>query len=86
MTENDLVKLTSAEPEVTGRVRSVEGESVVVAWSDGIVCKHDKSELRVVRLEQLAGTWMGFLTFQGANWYRLGYEDNICKAEGSEAL
>ena len=63
MTENDLVKLANAEPESTGRVRSIEGETVVVAWNDGIVCKHDKSELRVVRLVQLVGTWMGFLTF-----------------------
>tara|TARA_Y100000004_G_scaffold182803_1_gene229916 strand:- start:76 stop:294 length:219 start_codon:yes stop_codon:yes gene_type:complete len=63
MTKNDLVKLAFAEPEATGRIRSVEGESVVVVWNDGIVCKHEKSELRVVRLEQIAGTWMGLLTF-----------------------
>lgn len=63
MTENDLVKLANAEPEATGRVRSVSGDHVVVVWNDGIVCKHERSELRVVRLEQLAGTWMGFLTF-----------------------
>ncbi len=63
MTKNDLVKLVSAEPEATGRVRSVSGDCVVVVWNDGIVCKHTRSELRVIRLEQLAGTWMGFLTF-----------------------
>lgn len=63
MTKNDLVKLVNAEPEATGRVRNVSGDCVVVVWNDGIVCKHDKSELRVIRLEQLAGTWMGFLTF-----------------------
>ena len=86
MVENDLVKLISAEPSVTGRVKSVNGDSILVVWSDGIVCEHEHSELKVVRLEQIAGTWMGLLTFQGANWYRLGYEDNVCKAEGSEAL
>ena len=63
MTENDLVKLVNAEPEATGRVRSIKEDQVVVVWNDGIVCKHERSELRVVRLEQLAGTWMGFLTF-----------------------
>ncbi len=63
MAENDLVKLVNAEPEATGRVKSVVGESVVVEWNDGIVCKHERSELRVVRLEQIAGTWMGLLTF-----------------------
>ena len=63
MTKNDLVKLVNAEPEATGRVRNVNGDYVVVVWNDGIVCKHHRSELRVIRLEQLAGTWMGFLTF-----------------------
>ena len=63
MTKNDLVKLVNAEPEATGRVRNVNGDYVVVVWNDGIVCKHPRSELRVIRLEQLAGTWMGFLTF-----------------------
>ena len=63
MTKNDLVKLVNAEPETTGRVRNVSGDYVVVVWNDGIVCKHERSELRVIRLEQLAGTWMGFLTF-----------------------
>ena len=63
MVENDLVKLVSAEPTVTGRIKSIEGDSIIVVWNDGIVCKHEHSELKVVRLEQLAGTWMGFLTF-----------------------
>ena len=63
MMENDLVKLVSAEPSATGRVKSVEGDSVLVVWSDGIVCEHEHSELKVVRLEQIAGTWMGLLTF-----------------------
>lgn len=63
MMENDLVKLVSAEPSVTGRVRSIDGGSVTVVWSDGIVCEHEHSELKVVRLEQIAGTWMGLLTF-----------------------
>ena len=63
MMENDLVKLASAEPSVTGRVRSIDGDSVIVVWSDGIVCEHEHSELKVVRLEQIAGTWMGLLTF-----------------------
>ena len=63
MKENDFVKLAASEPEATGRIRSVDDEVITVVWSDGIVCKHERSELRVVRLEQLAGTWMGFLTF-----------------------
>lgn len=61
--ENDLVKLVSAEPAMTGRVRSVDANSVTVVWSDGIVCEHEHSELKVVRLEQIASTWMGLLTF-----------------------
>ena len=63
MTENDLVKLVNAEPEATGRVRSISEDHIVVVWNDGIVCKHERSELRVVRLDQIAGTWMGLLTF-----------------------
>ena len=61
--ENDLVKLVSSEPSVTGRVRSSGDDSVTVVWSDGIICEHEHSELKVVRLEQIAGTWMGLLTF-----------------------
>ena len=63
MMENDIVKLVSAEPSVTGRVKSVDEEFVVVEWNDGIICKHEHSELKLVRLEQIAGTWMGLLTF-----------------------
>ena len=63
MMENDLVKLVSAEPSVTGRIRSIDDGSVTVVWNDGIVCEHEYSELKVVRLEQIAGTWMGLLTF-----------------------
>ena len=63
MKENDFVKLLASEPEITGRIKSVDDEAITVVWSDGIVCKHERSELRVVRVEQLAETWMGFLTF-----------------------
>lgn len=59
--ENDYVKLVKVEPHVLGKVIQVFDEKIVfVRWEDGLNTTHYVDELRLVRLEEISGPWMGF--------------------------
>ena len=58
--QNDIVKFIKCEPQVAGRVVEIRDKVVLVKWSDGITAEHLVDELRLVRLEEFSGPWMGF--------------------------
>ena len=59
--QNDIVRLKKVEPNVTGRVVEVfENKIALIRWEDGILVQHYVDELKVVRLDEIAGPWMGF--------------------------
>lgn len=59
--QNDIVKLIKTEPNVTGKVVEVFNNKIaIVRWEDGILVEHYVDELRVIRLDEIAGPWMGF--------------------------
>ena len=59
--QNDMVRLKKVEPNVTGRVVEVfDNKIALIRWEDGILVQHYVDELRVVRLDEIAGPWMGF--------------------------
>ena len=59
--QNDFVKLVRLEPNVTGRVVEVfKNRLAIVRWQDGILAEHLVDELRVVRMDEISGPWMGF--------------------------
>jgi len=59
--QNDMVRLKKVEPNVTGRVVEVfENKIALIRWEDGILVQHYVDELKVVRLDEIAGPWMGF--------------------------
>ena len=59
--QNDIVKFIKCEPQVAGRVIEFRGDkNVLVKWSDGITTEHMIDELKLVRLEEFSGPWMGF--------------------------
>lgn len=58
---NDMVRLKKVEPNVTGRVVEVfDNKVALIRWEDGILVQHYVDELRVVRLDEIAGPWMSF--------------------------
>ena len=59
--QNDMVRLKRVEPNVTGRVVEVfENKIALIRWDDGILVQHYVDELKVIRLDEIAGPWMGF--------------------------
>ena len=59
--QNDIVRLKKVEPNVTGRVVEVfENKIALIRWQDGILVQHYVDELKVIRLDEIAGPWMGF--------------------------
>ena len=59
--QNDMVRLKKVEPNVTGRVVEVfENKIALIRWDDGILVQHYVDELKVIRLDEIAGPWMGF--------------------------
>jgi hypothetical protein len=59
--QNDIVKFINCEPQVAGRVIEFRGDNnVLVRWSDGITTEHLIDELKLVRLEEFSGPWLGF--------------------------
>lgn len=59
--QNDMVRLKKVEPNVTGRVVEVfDNKVALIRWEDGILVQHYVDELKVVRLDEIAGPWMGF--------------------------
>lgn len=59
--QNDIVKFINCEPQVAGRVIEFRGDNnVLVKWSDGITTEHLIDELKLVRLEEFSGPWLGF--------------------------
>ena len=59
--QNDMVRLRKLEPNVTGRVVEVfDNKIALIRWEDGILVQHYVDELKVVRLDEIAGPWMGF--------------------------
>ena len=59
--QNDMVRLKKFEPNVTGRVVEVfDNKVALIRWEDGILVQHYVDELKVVRLDEIAGPWMGF--------------------------
>ena len=59
--QNDMVRLKKTEPNVTGKVVEVFNNKIAsVRWDDGILVEHYVDELRVIRLDEIAGPWMGF--------------------------
>lgn len=59
--QNDMVRLKKVEPNVTGRVVEVfDNKVALIRWEDGILVQHYVDELRVIRLDEIAGPWMGF--------------------------
>ena len=64
-TLNDLVKLNNSEPNVSGKIIEVvdAGEKFLVKWSDGITVEHLSEELRLLRLDEITPSVMGFLTY-----------------------
>jgi hypothetical protein len=59
--QNDMVRLKKVEPNVTGRVVEVfDNKIALIRWEDGILVQHYVDELKVVRLDEIAGPWMGF--------------------------
>ena len=59
--QNDIVKFIKCEPQVAGRVIELRGDkNVLVKWSDGITTEHPLTELKLIRLEEFSGPWMGF--------------------------
>lgn len=58
---NDMVRLKKFEPNVTGRVVEVfDNKVALIRWEDGILVQHYVDELKVVRLDEIAGPWMSF--------------------------
>ena len=59
--QNDMVRLKKLEPNVTGRVVEVfDNKVALIRWEDGILVQHYVDELKVVRLDEISGPWMGF--------------------------
>jgi len=59
--QNDMVRLKKVEPNVTGRVVEVfDNKVALIRWEDGILVQHYVDELKVVRLDEISGPWMGF--------------------------
>ena len=59
--QNDIVRLKKLEPNVTGRVVEVfDNKVALIRWEDGILVQHYVDELKVVRLDEIAGPWLGF--------------------------
>ena len=59
--QNDMVRLKKVEPNVTGRVVEVfDNKIALIRWEDGILVQHYVDELRVIRLDEIAGPWMSF--------------------------
>lgn len=58
---NDMVKLRKVEPKLMGKVVEVsDNNTALVMWKDGILVEHYVDELKVIRLDEIAGPWMGF--------------------------
>jgi len=58
---NDMVKLRKVEPKLMGKVVEVlDNNTALVMWKDGILVEHYVDELRIIRLDEIAGPWMGF--------------------------
>ncbi len=58
---NDMVKLRKVEPKLMGNVVEIlDNNTALVMWKDGILVEHYVDELRIIRLDEIAGPWMGF--------------------------
>lgn len=57
--QNDYVKFKRHEPEALGRVIEItESSQIVVQWRDGIVSEHLPEELKIIRINDLSGSWL----------------------------